>query len=57
MSGAFGDLLARGPVAINIGIREFAASLRAQGAEAVDVDWSPPAEGDPELLAILEKLL
>jgi hypothetical protein len=57
MSESLDALLERGPVAVNLGIREFAASLSAQGAEVVDVDWSPPAEGDPELLAILEKIL
>jgi hypothetical protein len=51
------DLLARGPVAVNIGIRDFGESLRAQGADVVDLEWSPPAEGDAELLAILDKLL
>lgn len=51
------DLLARGPVAVNVGIGDFAASLRAQGAEVVDARWAPPAEGDPELVELLDKLL
>jgi hypothetical protein len=34
----------------------FVDSLRAQGTAVVDVDWQPPAGGDPELLALLERL-
>lgn len=41
---------------MNIGVRDFADSLRAQGAEVVEVDWSPPAEGEEELLRILDRL-
>jgi hypothetical protein len=44
------DLLMRPPVAINIGLFEFAESLQDQGVETIHVNWSPPAEGDPELL-------
>lgn len=57
MSERLTELLARGPVAVNIGIRDFADSLRAQGGEVVDLEWAPPAEGDPELLRILDELL
>jgi FdrA protein len=42
--------------AINVGLESFFASLKAQGAEAVHVDWRPPAGGDEKLLAILAKL-
>jgi len=51
------DLLDRTPVAINIGLSEFAESLQAQGAETIHVNWSPPAGGDPELLDLLDQLL
>lgn len=51
------ELLARGPVAVNIGVRDFAESLRAQGARVVEVEWSPPAEDDEELLRLLDKIL
>ncbi|HEV8534833.1 MAG TPA: hypothetical protein VGR87_03815 [Candidatus Limnocylindria bacterium] len=57
MSERFAELLARGPVAVNVGIRDFAETLRVQGGEVVDVEWTPPAEGDPELLEILDRLL
>jgi FdrA protein len=51
------QLLQNGPVAINLGIQDFAESLRAQGAEVVHVDWTPPAGGDRELLDLLDQLL
>jgi FdrA protein len=43
-------------VAINVGLESFHASLVAQGAEAVHVDWRPPAGGDDHLLGILDRL-
>lgn len=51
------ELLARGPVAVNVGIRDFARSLRDQGVDVIEVDWAPPAEDDPELLRILDEIL
>jgi Protein of unknown function (DUF1116) len=42
--------------AVNVGLEAFAAALRAQGAEVVDVDWRPPAGGDPETVALLSRL-
>jgi len=51
------DLLDRTPVAINVGLSEFAESLEGQGAETIHVNWSPPAGGDPELLDLLDQLL
>lgn len=50
------DLLERGPVVINLGVRDFAASLEAQKAPVVHVAWSPPAGGDAELAKLLERL-
>jgi FdrA protein len=41
---------------INIGISGFAEDLKKQGVQVVQVDWSPPASGDLELLRLLEKL-
>jgi len=49
-------LLAVPVVAVNVGLESFAASLKDQGAEAVHVEWRPPAGGDDRLLAILDKL-
>ena len=42
--------------AANIGLATFADALRAQGAPVVDVDWRPPADGDPAVRAVLERL-
>jgi hypothetical protein len=52
--GASGSVLER-VAAVNVGLSSFADALRAQGAEAVDVDWRPPGGGDPEVVALLER--
>ncbi len=57
MSDRLKELLERGPKAINIGVQDFADSLKAQGAEVVQVNWAPPAEGDVEMMALLDELL
>jgi len=41
---------------VNLGLSTFAESLRAQGAPVVDVDWRPPAGGDPRALQLLTEL-
>jgi len=51
------ELLQQGPMAINIGIYDFAESLQNQGAEVVHVFWAPPAGGDPEMMELLDQLL
>jgi FdrA protein len=52
------DELLREPLAvINVGLRGFAESLEEQEVEVVQVDWSPPAGGDAEMIDLLEKLL
>lgn len=38
---------------VNVGLGLFGEAVRAQGAEAVDVDWRIPAGGDPGLVAAL----
>ncbi len=43
-------------VAINVGLESFAASLTAQGAAVVHVDWRPPAGGNEKLAAILARM-
>jgi hypothetical protein len=50
-------LLRRPLMVINLGLKQFADSLREQGVEVVQVDWTPPAGGDKELLDLLDKLL
>ena len=54
---AINELLRTPVVAVNIGVQDFAEALEAQKVKVMHVDWSPPAGGDAELLAILEKLI
>jgi FdrA protein len=42
--------------AINVGLASFAASLAAQGAPAIQVDWKPPAGGNERLMGILARM-
>lgn len=44
-----------GPV-INIGLESFHASLLAQGASSIQVDWRPPAGGNEKLAGILARM-
>lgn len=56
--GAEEDLLPvsiEGPV-INVGLESFHASLVAQGASSVQVDWRPPAGGNEKLAGILARM-
>jgi FdrA protein len=50
------ELLTSPVRAVNVGLEVFHQSLRAQGVEAVHVDWQPPAGGDQRLASILDKL-
>jgi hypothetical protein len=51
------ELLAHGPVVINVGVQDFARNLEAQGVEVTLVDWAPPAGGDREMIELLDQLL
>ena len=51
------ELLTEPLVVINIGLRGFARSLEEQEVEVVQVDWSPPAGGDKEMMELLDNLL
>jgi FdrA protein len=42
--------------AINVGLESFYDSLTSQGAQAVHVDWRPPAGGNERLAALLQKM-
>ncbi len=44
-------------IVINIGLRGFAESFEEQEVEVVQVDWTPPAGGDQEMIDLLESLL
>jgi FdrA protein len=50
------EVLCEPVAAINVGLESFAASLVDQGAEAIHVDWQPPAGGDDRLMAILDRM-
>lgn len=50
------DLLEEPLRVINIGLEGFAEELKQQGVETVQVDWTPPAGGDPKLADLLSKL-
>ena len=52
------DQLLSSPIqVINIGVEDFAENLEDQGADVVHVSWTPPAGGDPEIIAILDQIL
>jgi FdrA protein len=42
--------------AVTVGVEAFHASLIAQGVSAVQVDWRPPAGGDPDLMDLLRRM-
>ncbi len=42
--------------AINVGLDLFADALRSQGTELTEVQWRPPAGGDPDTVGALERL-
>ncbi len=42
--------------AINVGVESFFDSIKSQGAQAVQVDWRPPASGNEDLMGILERM-
>ena len=55
--GPFEELLRSDPVFVNVGVSEFAESLRRAGFETINLRWSPPAGGDHEMSELLDKLL
>ena len=50
------SMLTQPLAALNVGLESFAASLEAQDAPVLQVDWRPPAGGNERLMAILEKM-
>jgi hypothetical protein len=57
MSTPVHELFERPLSVVNLGLASFAENLRQAGATAVQVDWKPPALGDPRLLACLDRCL
>ncbi len=41
---------------VNVGLASFSDNLRREGVRTVQVDWRPEAGGDPEMLALLDRL-
>jgi FdrA protein len=42
--------------ALNVGLESFTASLAAQGAATLHLDWRPPAGGNEKLAGILARM-
>lgn len=57
MPSKIDELLINPLVVINIGLRKFAENLEVQKVEVVQVDWTPPAGGDKEMMNLLDQLL
>jgi hypothetical protein len=57
MEDAIWKLLNEPLVVINLGLKKFAESLEEQDVEVVQVDWTPPAGGDKEMMELLDELL
>jgi FdrA protein len=56
MSSPARDLLRQQPRVVNIGVKDFAISLKEKRLPVVHVDWRPPAGGNSELMDALRKL-
>ena len=54
---ALQSLMKTGPVAINLGLQEFAKALQDQSRDVIHVDWSPPPLLDEEMKTLLDDLL
>ena len=50
------DLLHEPLSVVNIGLEEFSDELMGQQVDVIQVDWAPPAGGDPRLADLLAKL-
>ena len=57
MQDAVWRLLNESVVVINLGLIKFAENLEEQNVDVVQVDWTPPAGGDKDLIALLDRLL
>lgn len=57
MENAILKLLNEPIVVINLGLKKFSENLEVQEVEVVQVDWTPPAGGDKEMIDLLDRLL
>ena len=44
-------------IVINLGLKKFSEGLDDQSVQVVQVDWTPPAGGDKEVIELLDELL
>ena len=44
-------------IVINLGLKKFSESLDDQSVQVIQVDWTPPAGGDKEVIELLDELL
>ena len=51
------QLLTQPLVIVNLGLSKFSKSLEEQGVDVIQVDWTPPAGGDKEMMDLLDELL
>jgi FdrA protein len=57
MTQTIEELLSSPLIVINVGLPRFAESMEDQEVEVIQVDWEPPAGGDPEMIDLLDELL
>ena len=50
------DLMHEPLSVVNIGLEGFSEELMGQQVDVIQVDWAPPAGGDPRLANLLAKL-
>jgi hypothetical protein len=55
-AGRINELLAQGPKVVNLGLEDFAQSLKDKSVAVIHVRWQPPAMGNADLLSLLDKL-
>lgn len=57
MEDTIRKLLSEPVVVINLGLKKFAEELETQEVEVIQVNWTPPAGGDQELIDLLDQLI
>lgn len=57
MENLINKLLSGPVVVINLGLKQFGLSLEQQNVEVIQVNWTPPAGGDQEMMDLLDELL
>ena len=57
MDNLINNLLSGPVVVINLGLKQFASSLEQQAVEVIQVNWTPPAGGDQEMMDLLDELI